>query len=68
MHTDLMVEFARARSEELHRRAASVRMARAAAGARNPRRPHTRRRLDLSAATASITQWFTRGAEEEPLP
>ena len=68
MHNALMAEFARARSEELQRRAASVRMARAAADARHPRRrPRIRRCLDLSAATASIARWFTRGAAEEPL-
>jgi hypothetical protein len=54
MPTVLMAEFARATSEELQRHAASVRMARAAAGARHPRRrPRVRRRLLISRRRSS---------------
>jgi hypothetical protein len=68
MHTVLMAEIVRARSDELQRRAASVRIARAAAGARHPRRrPGIRRRLDLSALLESIARWLTRGASAERL-
>jgi hypothetical protein len=68
MHTALMAEFARARSEELQRRAASVRRACSAAGPRHPqRRPRIRRRLDLSVALESIARRFTRGASRERL-
>jgi hypothetical protein len=68
MHTDLRAEFARARSEELQRRAALVRRARSAAGPRHPqRRPRIRRPLDLSVALESIARRFTRGASRERL-
>jgi hypothetical protein len=68
MHTVLMAEIVRARSEGLQRRAASVRIARAAAGARHPRRwPGIRRRLDLSAVLKSIARRLTRGASGERL-
>jgi hypothetical protein len=60
MHTVLMAEIVRARSEELQRRAASVRMARAAGSARHPRRrPRIRRRLDLASMLA-LPLWTSR--------
>jgi hypothetical protein len=68
MHAVLMAEILRARSEALQRRAASVRIARAAAGARHSRlRPGIRRRLDLSAVLESIARRLTRGASGERL-
>jgi hypothetical protein len=54
MHTDLMAEIVRSRSEELQRRAASVRIARAAAARHPRRRPGTRRRPDLFRGAESI--------------
>jgi hypothetical protein len=58
MDTILMAERVDARSNELERRAASVRMARAAGGARRRRRVHIRGRLDLGAALGSIARRF----------
>ena len=67
MHTLLMAEFARARSEELQRRAALVRMARAADARQPRRRPRIRRRVDLSTALDPIARRFTRGASRKRL-
>jgi hypothetical protein len=67
MHTDLMAEIVRSRSEELQRRAASVRIARAAAARHPRRRPSTRRRPDLFRGAESIAVRLTRGASGERL-
>lgn len=59
MHDAFMTELVRARSEELQRSAALVRMARAADGGRDPRRrPPIQRRLDLASMFA-LPLWLS---------
>jgi hypothetical protein len=64
MHTILMAEYARTRSEELERRAASARIARSAATSRHPRRrSRIRRRFDPTGGARVVQpRRFTREA------